>query len=195
MGSSFIKARLRMKPVLRFLTISLLVLLFSCSSRDAYDPAAYFTEKSREQFLLRILPYFAKLPKGYTPDRRFEPSLVSFYRNEVRSCELQWYFQGPDSLRWFMVTRPAPSLFGKRMAIAGRLKQNARGEITSYEEAFWTFKMSPEELGRKGRILFDAYVKGKSLEAWLPGKQAEEWIEFPDGNYFYSKDTHTWTLK
>jgi hypothetical protein len=163
----------------------------SCETKK-YSPETYLSEDTKNELLLKILPNFAHLPKGYTYERRFESSLNTFYTEEIKKYKIQHYFISNDSVHYFMVNRPAPSLFEKRLAISGKFKIDQQGKISNYEEIFWTFKMKLPELQEKGQILFNEMVEGGNLAEYMPGKKAEEWIEFPDNRVSYNKEQQKW---
>lgn len=172
------------------------MVLCSCSREKSYAPGAYLKENQQREILRKILPYFARLPKGFTEEKRFDPGLDSFYASEIRKYELKHYYVSPaDSFHYFLVTRPAPSLFEKRVAIAGRFRLNPGQEITGYEESFWTFKMKVPELSEKSRVLFHELVNGGDLSAYMPGRKEDEWIEFPDNRVSYSKTDKKWVIR
>ena len=170
----------------------LLVSLFtSCNDSKKYDPLSYLDDIQQQGMLRKIIPYCAKLPEPYSIADRFNPELDSFYREEIKKYKLQHYFISEDSVHYFMINRPAPSLYEKRLAIAGRFKKDGQ-IITDYEESFWTFKMKDQELREKGKVLFAQYVEGKDISGYMPGKKEEEWIEFPDVHCSYDKETQCW---
>ena len=175
------------------------VILFSCNadgnkpSSINDNPSDYFTNEQSNELLMKLIPYSAKLSKGYDFTRRFDTALDSFYVQEIKKYKLERYFiSEKDSTHYFLISREAPSLFEKRIAIAGKYKQSDKGAIINYEEAFWTFKMKLPELEEKGKILFHEYISGNDLSKYLPGKSNEEWIEFPDNYSYYNKTEQRW---
>ena len=170
-------------------------LLWSCSSAPDYNPETYLSSKEQSEVLLKILPYVAKLPMRFQGEKRFSAELDSFYRQEVKKYRMQHYYISPeDSFHYFMINRPAPSLYEKRTAIAGRFKKTKDGKIINYEESFWTFKMKLDELDKKGAVLFAHYAEGKDIKEYMPGKQKDEWIEFPDDKCYYDKNEKAWKV-
>ena len=167
----------------------------SCSNPPDYKPESYLNESEQKDILLKLIPYSAKLPLRYSFSDRFKPELDSFYREEATRYKFQHYFIATDSFHYFMINRPAPSLYEKRIAIAGRFKKDQSGNLVQYEEAFWTFKMVREDLVTKGKVLFAHYVEGKDIGNYMPGKRGEEeWIEFPDATCYYNKKEQRWVF-
>jgi hypothetical protein len=185
-----------MVSIKNFFFLFLIASLMGCSKTEDYKTETYLSANEQTKTLRKILPYFAKLPKGYTYERRFESVLDTFYSVEIKKYEFQHYFINPkDSFHYFMVNRPAPSLYQKKISIAGKFKVDKNGTVTDYEEAFWTFKMKKEELSKKGEILFATMVKGENLNEYMPGKKLDEWIEFPDDKCSYNKNEQRWIVK
>jgi hypothetical protein len=173
------------------------IVLFSCADSKQsvinYEPSTYLTETESSELLKNLIPYSAKLPKGYDCTRKFDPALDSFYIQEIKKYKLEkYFFTEKDSSHYFLISREAPSLYEKRIAIVGKYQKNKSGNIVNYEEAFWTFKMKLPELAQKGEILFHEYVLGNDLSKYLPGKSDEEWIEFPDAHSQYNKTEQRW---
>lgn len=167
--------------------------LYSCMNTKNYSPDAYLTENETTVLLRNIIPYNAKLPKGYTYKNRFDKQLDTFYTEEMHKYKLEKYYTSQkDSFSYFLITRVAPSIYEKRIAIGGRFTKDTSGKIKNYEEAFWTFKMKPNQLQKISDTLFNDYVNGKDLSPYQIGKMEDAWIEFPDRNYFYNKVEQRW---
>jgi hypothetical protein len=182
-------------PTRVFLAFLISIVIVSCSTPSVkeYNASSHFTEAQSAELLMKLIPYSAKLPNGYNYTQRFDKALDSFYIEEIKKYTLEkYYFSENDSTHYFLVSRIAPSLYEKRIAIAGKYETNNHGDITNYEEAFWTFKMKLPELEQKSEVLFNDYVSGNDLSKYLPGKTNDEWIEFPDAHSYYNKTEQRW---
>lgn len=174
------------------------VILFSCNADSDKpsindNPSNYFTNQKSDELLMKLIPYSAKLPKGFDYTQRFDSALDSFYVQEIKKYKLErYFFSEKDSYHYFLISREAPSLYKKRIAIVGKYKKDNDNKIVNYEEAFWTFKMKQDELDEKGKLLFHEYISGSDLSKYLPGKSNEEWIEFPDNYSHYDKNEQRW---
>lgn len=183
---------------MRLLRTSLILLLsllaaVACnkSANDGLDHS--LTEKESQQLLRKLIPYSAKLPEGLHYTTRFDSKLDPFYSKEVTRYKLEYYYLSTtDSFNYFLISRPASSLYEKRVGIAGKFKIDEKGAIINYEESFWTFKMKPGELEKKFSTLFRDYIEGKDLSKYQSQNIKEEWIEFPDQNYFYDRKEQKW---
>lgn len=166
------------------------VLMYAVGCQESNNA---LNERESKDLLRKLIPYIAKLPKGYNYLNRFDAKLDTFYKEEIKNYKLENYYHSEkDSFNYFLISRPAPSLYGKRIGIAGRFKKDAKDSITDYEESFWTFKMKQEELKTKANILFENYIEGNDLSKYKSTNTEEEWIEFPDQNCFYDKKEKQW---
>lgn len=172
----------------------LLIAAFSCTGRN-YDPSAHLSAKKQDETLRKIMRYIAKAPEGISSSERFYSAYDDYYREQqARYIIAAWYTSRAQ--HYFLVTRPAPSITEKRVAIGGRLSLDAQGEIQLYEEVFRTWKMRPDSLKTKSLMLFDKMVKGESLEKYQTRfTRPYEYIEFPDERTFYDKEAREWRLK
>lgn len=179
---------LTMKSIPKILLLLIaLIYVAGCKQSNSVNLNA----KESKDLLRKLIPYSAKLPKGYNYLNRFDPKLDRFYNDELNNYKIEKYYSSDkDSFNYFLISRPAPSLYGKRIGIAGKFKQDAKGNVVNYEEAFWTYKMKEEEFDKKVPVLFKSYVEGKDLSQYKLTE--EEWIEFPDKNCFYDKKEQQW---
>jgi hypothetical protein len=130
-------------------------------------------------------------------EARFDKKFNEFYQKAAKEFEWKYFYVDPKShVRYFLVTRPAPSLYKKRIAVGGKYRF-INNKLSDYEELFWTFKMKEDELNEKAYTLFAAMVEGKSLEKYQPENtpENEEWIEFPDASTYFDKDSLVWRKK
>ena len=171
-------------------------LLVACGNRtNQYKPEQHLKPEAQQAFLYQISRYVAKLPKGVYHDGKFDARFDPYYREEMKKYRLESYFVGSDGTSYFMVSRPAPSLYEKRVAIGGKVKYDAKGELVSYEEVFRTWKMKPDDLARKSGILFGTMVEGGNLEKYSPQNTQEEWVEFPDNRTYFDVAARRWKVK
>lgn len=177
--------------------IALLLLLFSfisCNRSNSYKPETFLNAKEQEDLLYKVGRFIAKLPKRVTHDQKFDRKYDQYYREEMKKYRIQHYHIEPDSTHYFLINRPAPSLHDKRVAIGGRLKINKNGDLVEYDEVFRTWKMKEAELTNKGQILFSALVEKGNVDEYLPDKQEDEWVEFPDSRNYFDKVSRRWRV-
>lgn len=182
----------------QFVFLGFLLVFAACSNKPQIntDPSQYLTTEKRDSLLYRVLPYLAKLPKGGTHETKFEPRFADYYRGLLSTFKWRALAPQEDGGYLFMVDRPAPSLFDKKVVIAGKLNFDAESlNITHYEEFFWMFKLKDPELSSRSAELFELLVKGESYEAFLPMNSEEEYIEFPDAHNRFDKTLRRWVFE
>jgi len=183
------------KLVFRFLLLAAMAACFACGQSARYEPESSLSPARQKQFLYAIARYTAKLPKRVTHQDKFDARHDGYYREEMKKYTVEAYHVGPDSTHFFLISRPAPSLREKRVAIGGRLRYDGKGNIARYEEVFRTWKMEKEELARKSGVLFQTLVQTGNVDAYLPHKTEEDWVEFPDQRNYFDVADRRWKIK
>lgn len=161
----------------------------------SYDPAEHLTVKEQDEVMSKVIRYISKPPEGISFEERFYNAYNEYYAEQQARHRLDaWYSDG--TVDYFLISRAAPSMVEKRVAIGGKLQLDQEGNVSSYEEVFRTWKMIPDSLNRKGVFLFDKMVKSESLEPYLTkNSMPEEYIEFPDDNTYFDKEARVWKTK
>lgn len=180
----------RLYPII-FIGLLLLVVCNSCGEKDSKaNPEDYFTESQKKAILMQLVLKTAPKPDGNPEHSEIE----AYYQSEVQSY--YWHYaHEKDGRFYFYISKPAPSLFGKRTGIGGSFKSEDRLSIRDYKEVFRTFKMKHEDLVKKGGIMFEKMVNNQNLKGFEPGgKEAKnsEWIEFPDAHNYFDTIAQTW---
>lgn len=188
-----------MKTIQLFILSIYVPILFlsGCTSKQQYEASSSLPETEKQAVLPILVRYIAKAPKQVNGKARFDPKFNSFYENAAKEFEWKYfYIDSENQTRYFLVTRPAPSLYKKRIAVGGKYKF-VENQLSDYEEVFWTFKMKEDQLDNKALQLFEEMVKGNSLEKYYPQNthENEEWIEFPDATTYFDKDSLIWKKK
>ncbi len=182
---------------LTFALISLLTFLSRCNQADSYRAITELSIQERELVFPKIVRYIAKPPKMVKGGLRFDSRFDEYYKNAQQSFDWELFYIDPSTrIRYFLVSRDAPSLYKKRIGIGGSYQIN-QNEISNYREVFWTFKMKVPELNDKSAKLFKAMLKGEDLSPFYPqnSPENEEWIEFPDATTYYDADSLFWRKK
>jgi hypothetical protein len=178
-----------------FGVILILMLVFGCSSPANYSPEAYLDPVKKDEIIGTLVRYTGKLPKKVEDSQKFDSRYDSYYQELASKHRLMKYHIAEDGSHYFLIRRPAPSLVEKYVASGGRMKFDESGSLEFFEETFRTWKMVPDTLERRASLLFDKMVKGESLDPYLAQNSKIEFIEFPDENVFYDKDSRTWKSK
>ena len=166
---------------------------FACSNEDSrYKPEEYFTSGQMEAIKLQLVLKTCKKPEGVLT----MPEIEAYYQEEGKTY--QWHFaHETDKGFYFLISRPAPSLYGKRSAIGGFFTTPDHMQIRGFKEIFHTFKMKPDELMKNGGILFEKMVNGQDLRPYYHSraKDKEGWIEFPDDLNYYDSTSQSWKMR
>ncbi len=181
-----------------YLFLSLLFLFVSCAKEKINsDPDNYLSKEQQEDFKLSIVRYFEKLPKkDATHENKFDSIHNDYYLKKAQQSDLLYLYIDADSTYYFAVAKIAPSLKVKKVATLGKLKKDKSGEIISYEEAVRTWKMEEKELKEKTNLLFEKYVNEEDLSPYYTANSnGEFYIEFPDQNTYYNKESRRWQTK
>lgn len=183
-----------MKNFLIFCSIIFFALAACNTDKEAnVSPDQYWDMAKQDSVMLRILPYLAKLPRQATHETKFNPIYEPYYKGLLSDFKFKALSLTEDGSYYFMMDRTAPSLYGKRIAVAGKLKVDLDTyKIEEYEEVFWTFKLKEPVLTERSMFLFKELIAGKSLEAYLPMNSEEEYIEFPDLHNVYNAQARKW---
>ena len=184
--------KIKLPTNLLFKTLWLVCIIFGCSEeKQKSTPDEYFTQSQKQSLLKQVVIKTAKKPEA-----AYSAAEINAYY-EAQSKDYQWHFAFEKNGRFFIfVSRSAPSLYGKRIGIAGVLNTSNHLNINGFKEIFRTFKMKPEILKIKGATLFEKMVNGEDLSVYNPNPQkTEEWIEFPDEYNYYDSTSQTWKMK
>lgn len=178
--------------VTSYFLVAFLIVAFSCQKADKYDPAKQLSEAEQANILLSTVRYLGHLPKKGSLDTKFEDRFDVYYSQLAKDFTLDAYYQ-QDGYEYFLASRIAPSLKVKKVATGVKMKRDAIGQITYYEEVFRTWKFEEAELQQKSMMLFDKMVNGESLTAYLPKHSGnEEYIEFPNETVSYDLQNRVW---
>jgi hypothetical protein len=178
------------------ISIFFLLLFAACSARDRYNPDKHLDLKEKNEFVSSIVRYAGKRPEPVKDSARFDEKFNAHYNSEQARHMLKLYFESSSGEKFFLLTRKAPSLYEKYVAIGGKLRVDENYLITEYEEVFRTWKMVQDTLDQRASLLFDKMVKGESLDPYLTkNSNGVEYIEFPDDNVYFDKESRKWKSK
>lgn len=168
------------------------ILIGSCQEDTIVKskPDDYFSKGQQQVLLEQIVLKTAKKPESYGNAEEEK----AWYEAQTKTYE--WHFVHEFNGRYYyFVSRPAPSLYGKRAGLGGFFECVDGMKISGFKEIFHTFKMKPDQLLQKGSKLFEMMVNGVSLDEFMPGKKgSEEWIEFPDELNHYDSTRQKWVF-
>lgn len=178
-----------------YLSFILLFVLASCDSERDYKPETHMSAQQQEIFMDRVLRYMSRAPEGIAPEDRQSTAYDAHYAEQRRSHRLDALYKRGDTY-FFMVSRPAPSLTEKRVAIGGKVTVDDAMRVDYYEEIFRTWKMEPDTLSRRGLFLFDRMTKEEDLTPYYASHSGNtDYIEFPDERTYFDVRQRIWRSK
>ncbi len=193
-------ARLFHPVAMRLIVIFCVMISFlvsiACQQEGKNDYSfAHISPEEQEQIKYRIIRYVGKRPKKAKEQDKFESRFDAYYQEQAREkYRFEAYHQKSDTV-FLLLSRIAPSLYQKRVAIGLKLVLQS-DTIPYYEEVFRTWKMTEEQLTSKALLLFGKMCRNEDLSPYYPqysGK--EEYIEFPDERSYFDVPSRSWKLK
>lgn len=180
-----------------FLTIILSFGFLSCKqekeTRD-FSATQILSQAEIDDFKYEIMRYAGKLAGRANHQTKFNQEFDIHYLELAENHQLPFYYikEGTGEI-YFLLTRIAPSIHYRKVAIGGKLTRDENGEISYYEEAFRTWKMEETELLEKSHKIFSDYVDGKDLSKYYAeNSKGEEYIEFPNDEVYYDAEQRIW---
>lgn len=170
------------------------MLFGSCSSND-YRPESHLQVPQQEILMNRVIRYMSRSPEGVAPEDRLNPEHDEHYAEQMSAHRLDALYED-DGTYYFLVSRLAPSLTEKRVAIGGKVTVDGNMQVQYYEEIFRTWKLEPDTLSRRGMFLFDRMVRGEDLTRFYASRSGSaEYIEFPDDRTYFDTEQRIWRSK
>jgi hypothetical protein len=174
------------------LFIAVLIGIAACNPKNKYLPEKHLSDPQQKQILYTTIRYLGHLPKKGSHENKFDPQFDEYYSKLALDYTLEGYYKKNDK-EYFLVSRIAPSLKVKKVAVGVKMKRDDQGNLLHYEEVFRTWKFEIPEMQQKGLMLFDKMVRGEDLSAYYPQNSGEEeFIEFPDEKVFYDVNERRW---
>lgn len=170
----------------------LILALFSCSSKDKYDPSRYLKAKERNELLTSIISYLYSPPQYVSKQDRFKQEHRNFYSGLVSKFRLEKLFIADDGTYYYLVIRPSPRQNANEVRGAGghfRVKDDST--LTEFREVFVTPLMPENDVKEKASFLFDEMVKG-GVERYL---KMPSYVQWPNEISEYDTVLYEWKLK
>jgi hypothetical protein len=172
--------------------LAVLLGISACNPKDNYAPDKYLSEIQQKQILYSTIRYLGHLPNKGTHENKFDAQFDEYYSKLVLDFNLEAYYN-KNGDEYFLVSRIAPSLKVKKVAVGVKMNRDEDGNLLNYEEVFRTWKFEIPEMQEKGLMLFDKMVRGEDLKPYYPQNSgAEEFIEFPDEKVYYDVNERRW---
>ncbi len=181
-----------------FSFLFLLLAMISCKSEPVIiETNAYLTNEQQEDFKYSIIRYADRLPKKATHQTKFDTVFSTEYKKQAEASEVLFYhIDSTTNTHYFALTKIAPSMILKKVAVVGKLKYDKNGAISDYEESFRTWKMEIPELKTKTEEMFIKFINGEDLSSYYTvNSKGNFYIEFPDEKTYYDKKARNWKTK
>ena len=177
-----------MKHVLYILLIG--IVFQSCRSTDEFSVDHYYTDSERDTLLTGIVQYVDYVARGATVENRLEVRFRPAYIARLPKYTIDRYHIAPDSTHYFFVIRPGGQNPLYKRGVGGKLRLDANGGITEFEELYNTPRMKDlDELKKRGRYIFGEMVKRGNVDDLV---QMKMYIEWPDSMLVYDEKLHWW---
>lgn len=175
-----------------FGTLFFILALAGCGDAD-YSADKVLSSEERQLLIAKIVRYTAKLPPTASQENKFSPEFDEYYNAVATDYDIRLYhFDSNDTMHYILATRAARSIKPMRESIGIKVKYDNTGGFSWYEEIFRTWKMPEDRMVERYPVLFDLMVKGESLEPYYPKHKGDEYIEFPDGRFYFDTNRRTW---
>lgn len=175
-----------------------LVLFTACGSKSIsveIAPEKSLTTAAHDSFKIEIIRFVGKLPGKANHASKFDTTYDTYYATLAEQHKLEFYHIDENN-HYFLLSRIAPSLDEKYVAIGGKLKRNAAGEIEYFEEVFRTWKMPSAEMKTTAEMLFRKMIHQEDLSPYYTENTKDEFIiEFPDKDVQYNVEQRRWISK
>lgn len=177
----------------------LLFIVFSCSDTKVQPDDILLEnhiqdEQSKFEFQELLIRDIGKLAKKATHETKTDSKFDEHYQTLLKQHELMFYYPSKTSdTIYFAINRITSSLYGKKVAIGGKVILGKERDIKFLEETFRTYKMPVDELQEKTEMLFLKMVNGDDLKTYeYINSKPEEYIEFPDEFTSYNSEDRKW---
>lgn len=185
---------------MRFLMMALggILLFTACNKQnlESISPDKSLTKSAQDSIKLEIVRYIGKLPGNANYDSRFDSSFNEYYSELSDQHKIEFYHINDKQVQYFLLSRVAPSLSEKYVAIGGKLKRDQAGNIEHFEEVFRTWKLPYDEMKTTSEILMRKMIKEEDLSAYYTENQKNKYfIEFPDKDVHYNVELKRWVSK
>lgn len=193
-----IPIKVNMRTINYFAAISLIIVSFiSCenqsSEQKSFNQLDQLSNEDINKFKTSIIRYIGRKPENADHQMKFNAHFNEHYEEQIQLHELVNYYKNKEEKEFFLVTRIAPSIKLKKVAIGGWVKRDAEGKTIQIEEVFRTWKHEPDTLIPRAEMLFAKMVNQEDLTPYYTENHGTtKYIEFPNQEVYYDTLTKTW---
>jgi hypothetical protein len=155
-----------------------------------YQINNFYNQQQKDTLLVGLVSYIYRKPALATWQTKLNPEFRPYFIKNTTDFSIVYYHISQDSTHYYYLLRPARDNEGvQKRGVGGMFRVNELGEITDFEELFNTPIQSEAKLKEIGLSLFEEMISTSNIEKYLNNK---EYIEWPDGRLFYSKEKKEW---
>jgi hypothetical protein len=171
------------------LTISVLILFFSCSK--SYDAKKNLDNENYEVELMKIAPYVVKKPDEFGYEDRFKKENQTFYRKfiQLTDARLTYYSVSDTATLFFFEHKDLTSLYEHYRGLGGYYKINDKGDILFMNLLYHTPRLTRGEMDERGKLLFTEMAREGNVDKFIGDKN---YIDTPNADFFYNTKTNRW---
>lgn len=175
-----------------------LTCFFSCSENIQtkevnYNQLQELSEDEKFAFKTQIIRFVGRKPEDASHENKFHPYFDEHYQKQVQAHDLTHYYDSKNGKTYFVLTRIAPSIELKRVAIGGWVTWTEESEVKNVYQTFRTWKNKPDTLQKRSDVLFTLLVENKPLTDYLTESRGDtEYIEFPNSEVWFDSVQGDW---
>lgn len=183
------------KNLLTVYLFSVTLFFLSCESTQtnvSKNQVESLTANEIANFKHSIIRHVGRKPEDASLENKFHAYFDEHYDEQVKIHDLTHFYNSVNKT-YFVITRIAPSIALKRVAIGGYVVFDTDSNVVSIKEDFRTWKLEPDTLLKRSDLLFHKMIHGESLVPYYTENSGNtDYIEFPNNEVWYDTITFSW---
>lgn len=182
----------------KIIVLTIILSFFACADKKSdITVSKFLTDTEVQRLKSDVVRYIEDLPRLATHKNKFDTIFNKEYAKKALKLKVMFAYKSDktDTL-YFAVSKIAPSLIQKRVAVGLKMVYDESRKITFYQEKFRTWKMTDTKLEEITATIFQDFIQQKDLSKYYTKNSNGKFlIEFPDDKNFYDTKTRTWQFK
>ena len=183
------------KNLLTVCLFNITVLFLSCESNPvdtSKNQVEHLSASEISHFKRSIIRYVGRKPEDASHENKFHAYFDEHYKEQVKIHDLTHLYNSTHKT-YFVITRIAPSVKLKKVAIGGYVIFDTDSNVVDIKEEFRTWKLEPDTLLKRTDLLFHKMIHGTSLAPYYTENSGNtDYIEFPNNEVWYDTVSYTW---
>lgn len=169
--------------------------VLSCTNKaNQYAPLNSLKESTKDSVLLDLIVYTDEhTPDSINTDNRFEEKNKTFFETLTSKYSFKYLTKDADGKYKYFVYKKARGTEDLMVGLAGTFVLSKENRITELTEAFRMWRMTEDELNKKGLEVYEAFVENKPLKQYMNSEE-KHYIEFPNEHVAYDAAKHEWKI-